>query len=107
MSKPPRTRKLAAWINLMPGAPSELIVVGEVETSAGNKKPGLSVSAGSPPAGALHLDLSIHDTGGFGTLAFQFWPVRHEQPAVEDQYKHVVIFWNDAELVRLPVTEAR
>ena len=106
MSQPPTTRDFSAWINLVPGAPSKLIVVGEVETPASNQKPHLSVSAGSPPARTLHLDLSIRNTGGIGTPAFQFWPARHEQSAAKGEYASVVIFWNGEEHIRLPVTEA-
>lgn len=107
MSQPPNTREFSAWINLMPGAPSKIIVVGEVETSASNKQPSLSVSdRNSPGSSTLHLDLSIHSTGGIGTQAFQYWPARYERPAPQGEFTCVVICWDDGEeLIRVPVSE--
>ncbi|GAA6177665.1 hypothetical protein [Sulfitobacter pacificus] len=106
MSHPPRTRNFKAWANLMPGAPSRLIVVGEVETPASNHKPHLSPSSVSNPQGRLLLDLSINDTGGIGTQAFQFWPARYESPAGQGEYNEVVILWQGSPLMKLPVSEA-
>lgn len=105
MSQPPRIRNFNSWINLMPGTPTQLFVTGKVETPASNKQPRLVVSANTPPNGVLHLDLSIQDTGGVGTQAFQFWPVRHEQPASQGQYTEASIFWDGEELTRLNVSE--
>lgn len=106
MSQPPRTRNFSSWINLMPGSPPTLHVVGEVETPSSNQVPALTVSDDSPSSGTLHLDLSIHNTGGIGTPAFQFRNVRFEQPSSAGQYTSVVIFWNGEELMHLPVTSA-
>ncbi len=47
MIQPPRTRNFAAWANRMPGAPSRVIAVGEVETPACNQKPHPSLSFAS------------------------------------------------------------
>lgn len=105
MSQPPETRNFNSWINLMPGAPTQLFVTGEVETPASNKQPRLTVSSNNPPNGVLLLDLSIQDTGNLGTQAFQFWPVRYEQPAARGQYTQVAIFWAGEELMRLDVSE--
>lgn len=107
MSQPPRTRDFNSWINLMPGAPTQLFVTGEVETSASNMQPRLAVSSSTPPNGVLHLDLSIQDSGNNGTQAFQFWPVRHEQPAARGQYTEVALFWAGEELMRLDVSEVQ
>ena len=107
MSNPPNTKNFRAWINLMPGSPSKLIVVGEVETSASNKKPVLTRAI---PQGTvsqvLILDLHIASQGGIGTQAFQFWPVRHEEDANKGQFTQVSIRWDGEPLMNLKVSEA-
>lgn len=105
MSTSPQTRNFNAWINLMPGTPPQLIVVGEVETPSSNNQPKLSVSVGTAPARTLHLDLTIFNTGGIGTPAFEYHDVRHDQPASQGEFEKVVIFWDGDVLVDLVVTE--
>ncbi|MEJ8561136.1 hypothetical protein QTO30_07795 [Yoonia sp. GPGPB17] len=107
MSQPPKTRSFAAWINLMPGSQPTLIVAGEVETSASNNKPVLKRSSGDAPAGTLQLDLTIRNTGGIGTQAFQFWPVRYDQAASRGAFSDVVILWDGEEIMTLPVSEVQ
>ena len=107
MSQPPRTRDFAAWINLMPGSQPTLFVKGEVETSASNNQPMLMQSSGVVPAGTLRLELTIQNTGGIGTQAFQFWPTRYDQAASRGAYSRVVILWDGEEIMTLPVSEVQ
>ena len=106
MSLPPETRSFSAVINLQPPGPSQLIVTGDVETPSSADLPHLSPNdAPRNPASTLELDLTIRNSGGIGTPAFEFHPVRFEAPAVAAQYKHVVILWCGSVLLRLDVDE--
>lgn len=105
MSQPPNTRSFRAWINLMPGSPSILVVTGEVETSASNNKPVLTQSNQSGSAGTLVLDLTIQNIGGMGTQAFQFWPVRFDRPAAQGEFSRVVILWDAQAIMTIPVAD--
>ncbi len=106
MSSPPQTKSFAAWINLMPGTSSKLFVTGEVETSASNKVPVLTPSDTPISAKNLALDLGIRATGGIGTQAFGFRPVRYESPSSQDEFHTVTIHWAGEEILTLNVDEA-
>ncbi len=107
MSSSPKTQKFSAWINLMPGTDSKIIVVGEVETSASNNLP---VLTRTDPQGIipehLLLDLSIIEAGEDGTQDIRFRPVRYEEPASQGQFTTVSIQWMGEVILTLDVTEA-
>ncbi|MBM1691607.1 hypothetical protein [Sulfitobacter geojensis] len=106
MSKSPRIRRFTAYIDLMPGTPSKIIVTGQVETKGSAHVPRLKRNEGPHTTGTtLALDLSIHSTGGSGTHAFDFIDVGYEAPANKDQYKKVRILWSDGVLCDLDVSE--
>lgn len=107
MSTPPRLRGFAAWINLMPGQPSKLIVTGEVETPDSAHLPRLERNDGPLTTGTtLALDLTIHASGGIGSPAFDFRDARYEAPATQGQYQTVLLLWEGKPINRLNVTEA-
>lgn len=88
----PKTQNFSAWINVMPGSEHKLIVVGEVETTAGNLQPKLAMAVpqGINPS-ILLLNLTIEETGDVGTKDIAFRDVRFEMPASEGQYTSVSI----------------
>ena len=105
----PNTRNWSAWIDLQPPGPPALHVIGEVEVSASNKRPVLREAS---PQGInpeiLLLDLSIQDTGGIGTPAFEYKEVRFDKsPVRARQYSTVQIRWegNDIESVNVGETQ--
>ena len=106
MSDAPKTRGFEAWINLQPPGPFNLIVKGEVETRAGNILPRLTraVPQGIVPT-QLILDLSIEDTGGVGTQAFDYRPVRYEEQAEAGDFDSVAIRWGGDIIETLKVNE--
>ena len=107
MTSAPKIRDFNAQLSLRPGSPSMLRVTGAVETSAGNKQPGLERARpqGINPA-QLILDLGIVDTGGGGTQDVAFRPVGYEEAAEEGQYTSVLIRWASETLIVLDVQEA-
>ncbi|TPE50191.1 hypothetical protein [Amaricoccus solimangrovi] len=103
----PDTRDFAAWIDLMPGDESRLIVAGEVKTTSGNLLPRL---AEAEPQGInprdLLLVLSLEQCGEVGTDDVAYRPVRFEKPAVRDQYATVTVLSDGEICFTLEVTEA-
>ena len=107
MSTPPNTQDFSAWINLQPPGPSNLIVTGEVETPSSTEVPILSETDDprNPPT-TLELDLTIRNSGGIGTPAFEFRPVRFEKPAAAGQYDQILVLWQGSVILSTNVSEA-
>ncbi len=91
----------------MPGTKPTLIVVGQVETSAGNLQPRLEPATpqGFNPA-ILLLNLTIVDTGKPATEDIAFRDVRFETPASQGQFSHAEIHFEGESCVSMEVTEA-
>lgn len=106
MSNPPNTKDFAAWINLMPGSPSRLYVVGKVETNAQNLVPRLTrtVPQGTNPT-ILFVDLTIVPDG-IGPQVVSYQDVRYEETATQGQYSEVAILWEGEPMLCLQVSEA-
>lgn len=102
-----KSRNWNAWINLMPGSKTELIVTGEVETTAGNLVPVLkeAVPQGFNPS-ILTLELTIERQGNFGTADVAYRNARFEKPAGQGQYDSVSIKHKGTEVVSMVVVEA-
>ena len=104
----PNTRKWSGYIHLQPPGPPALHVKGEVEVSASNKRPVLREAS---PQGInpeiLLLDLSIQDTGGIGTQAFQYKGVRFDRSRVRAQYSTVQIRWEGNDIASVDVGETQ
>ena len=105
-SAPPLIRNFSAWVDLQPGAPPRLNVVGEVETSAGNRQPQLSraESQGIVPT-HLILDLTIVEVSGVGTADVAFRSVRYTERDGKGQYTSIQIRWGSKTIVTLKVGE--
>lgn len=107
MSTPPNTQNFSAWINLQPPGPSKLIVIGEVETPSSADIPVLTETDDPRnPSTTLELDLTIRNTGGIGTPAIEFQPVRFEKSASAGQYEKVLILWQGSIINSADVGEA-
>jgi hypothetical protein len=103
MSNPPNIRNFSAWLNRQPPGPSKTIVIGEVETPSSIEVPILAAKLPSSALdGVLKLDLSIQNTGGIGTQAFQYHNARFETEA--NQYQSVEIHWDGELLTTLMVS---
>ncbi|SMH38382.1 hypothetical protein [Mesorhizobium australicum] len=102
----PKTRNWEAWIDLMPGSPSKLIVTGQVETTAGNKVPRLTEAK---PQGVnpkiLILDLSIVKEGDVGTDDVSYRDARFTKPASRGQYTQVEIRFGTEHVTTIEVGE--
>lgn len=103
----PNTKDFTAWINLMPGSKPKLIVIGKVETNAGNLQPKLTevVPQGINPQ-ILLLNLTIVDTGEIGTEDINYRDVRFEAPANKGQFSNVEVRFEGDLCVTMVVTEA-
>lgn len=103
----PVTKEWEAWINLMPGGPSSLIVTGRVETNAGNMVPQLTEAK---PQGInpkiLILDLAIVQQGDVGTSDVAFRDARFTKPAGKGEYTQVEIRFDNAPVALVDVKEA-
>ncbi|WP_390912434.1 hypothetical protein [Pseudosulfitobacter sp. SM2401] len=107
MKNPPPIRDFSAWVNLQRPGPFKIIVTGEVETKSSADLPHLSPNAAPRTSSStLELDLSIRNTGGIGTQAFQYHDARFEGPANSGQYTKVLILWQGDILCELDVSEA-
>ena len=106
MSTPPRTKDFSAWINLQPPGPSNLVVTGEVETPSSTDIPVLTETEDprNPPT-TLELDLTIRNSGGIGTPAFEFQSARFEKPASKSEYDRVLILWQGSIINSVDVGE--
>lgn len=101
----PNIRNFDAWINLQPPGPFELIVVGEVETKSSADIPVLTPDDDGGAGKTLRLVLTIKNTGGIGTQAFQYRDARHEQQAQQGEFTQVDILWLGVVIATLPVRE--
>ena len=108
MTTIPNTKDFAAWINLMPGAATELIITGKVETTAGNLVPMLDrvVPQGTSPA-ILMLKLTIRKVGDVGSGDVAYRDLRYSEAARRGQFTEVQVFWDGALILTLVVTEAQ
>jgi hypothetical protein len=100
------TKDWHAWINLQPGSERKLIVIGKVETSAGNMVPVLrkAVPRGFNPA-ILILDLSIEQQGDRGSADVAYRDARFETPAEPGLYTSVVIRHDGADIAGIDKIE--
>lgn len=103
----PNTRDFSAWVNLMPGSPTQLIVQGEVETNAGNIVP---IFKEASPTGinekVLILDLHLVNLQQPGTQDVNYRSARFEKAANPRQYDQVEIRSEGEICFSLPVKEA-
>ena len=106
----PQTKDFSAWIDLIPGTESRIIVEGEVLTKGGNMVPELCEAEPDATEGAgevLRLDLTIEDTGKPGTMDINFRPARFETAAAPGQYRRVEIVHEGETKEQLEVVEVR
>lgn len=101
----PNVKGFSAWINTMPMSPHELIVVGKVETNAGNLVPKLvrAEPQGINPS-ILILDLIIETVGDLGTSDVAYRDARFSEAAGTPGKAQVDIRWQGDIIQSMPVS---
>ena len=99
------TRNWNAFCNKMPPKPDNFYVIGEVETSSGNKVPVLkpSVPQGINPS-ILMLDLTIEDTGLPGPQVIDYREARYDRGSC-DGITEVVIMCEGEPIASMSVQD--
>lgn len=101
---PPRSRNFSCLINLQPTGAAKLIVTGEIETPSSTEIPHLALNpAERHPDETLELDLTIRNSGGIGTQAFNFKTTRFELSDEPERFQRVLILWQNRVLLRLNI----
>jgi hypothetical protein len=104
-SSAPNTQNWKAWQNLQPMAKTQLIVIGQVETSNSNQTPHLRehVPQGTNPK-ILLLDLAM-EASGVGSTVMSWRDVRFEKDITKGQHSSITILWQGQSIAQQDVED--